>query len=199
MPTKLLLIRHGETTWNKNKRYSGVSDVLLSKEGKRQAEKLHKRLKCATIDKIYSSDRKRAIQTAKIVFKDKDFEKIYDLREIHFGIFEGLTYSQVMKKYPVVYKQWLKDPYSIKIPKGESLFEFKKRIISAIKKVIASNKNKTVAIVCHGGAISVILNHILKTKEFWQKIPKSASLSIIEHNKRKIEIKLFNDITHLGV
>lgn len=197
MPTKLLLIRHGQTHWNAIKRYSGFSDVLLDKIGKLQAKKLHKRLKHVRVDKIYASDRRRAIQTAKIVFKDKEFKKICGLREIHFGIFEGLTYAQVMNKYPVVYKQWLKDPYSINIPKGESLLKFKKRIISVVKKIILKNKNKTVALVCHGGAISVILNHILKTRNFWQKIPKSASLSIVEHAGKKIKIRLFNDIKHL--
>lgn len=196
--TRLLLIRHGQTDWNLKKRYSGNLNVDLNQEGRKQAEKLHKRLKEEKIYKIYASDRKRAIQTAAIIFKGREAKKVAGLREVHFGIFEGLTYKELMKRHPVVYKQWLKDPYSIKIPKAETLKEFKSRIVRAIKKIVALNKNKTVAVVCHGGAISIFINHVLKSKDFWKQIPHSASISIVEYKAQKAKIKLFDDITHLS-
>ncbi len=197
MPTKILLIRHGQTEWNLRKRYCGSADLGLNACGKKEAEKLRKRLKDKPVHKIYSSDRIRAIETARIVFKRAGLEKIPGLSEMHFGIFEGLTYDEIMRKYPVIYKRWLRDPYGITIPKGEGLREFKKRVVSAFKKIIALNANKTVAVVCHGGAISIFLNHILKSKDFWKQIPKSASLSIVEYNNSKPKIRLFNDIAHL--
>ena len=110
----------------------------------------------------------------------RSIEKIPDLREMHFGIFEGLIYRQIMKRYPLVYKKWLKDPYDTAIPEGEELREFKKRIVMAFKEIIALNKNKTVAVVAHGGVISAFLNHILKSKNFWDHLPNSSSLSIVE-------------------
>ena len=198
MPTKFILIRHGQTDWNLNKRYSGYLDVSLNQNGKAQAKRLHHRLKTSQIDKIYSSDRIRAIQTAKIVFKNREIEKIADLREVHFGVFEGLTYQEIIKKHPIAYKKWLKNPYSIKIPKGEHLTDFKKRIVKAFRKIAILNKNKTVAIVSHGGVISIFVNHLLKSKKFWQQVPSSASLSIVEYNKGKAKIKLFNDFSHLN-
>lgn len=197
MTTKLLLIRHGETVWNRNKRYSGYIDIDLSRKGRAQAKKLQQRLKGEQVDKIYSSDRKRAIQTAKIIFKNFPIEKIGDLREVHFGIFEGLTYDEILKRHPVAYRNWLKDPFKTAIPKGENLKDFKKRIIKAVKKIISLNKGKTVAVVCHGGSISILMNHLLKSKKFWHKIPKSASLSIVEYKNGKTRIKLFNDTSHL--
>jgi alpha-ribazole phosphatase len=179
--TKLLLIRHGETDYNLKKRYSGFTDVGLNKTGRQQARELYKKLKKQNIHKVYSSDKRRAIETVKILFKNKEIEKNPDLREIHFGVFEGLTYDEILKKYPVVYKKWLKNPYTIAIPKGESLTALKKRAVRAIKKIASQNKDKTVAIVTHGGVISVFINYLLKTKDFWNKIPKSASLTVIEY------------------
>lgn len=197
MATKLILIRHGETDWNLRRRYSGFVDIGLNEKGKIQAKKLYERLKEEDIHRVYASDQKRAIQTAKIVFKGVEIEKIPDLREVHFGVFESLTYKEIMKKHSIVYKKWLKDPFSITIPKGEDLRDFKKRIIKSLKNIISLNKNKTVAVVSHGGAISVFINNILKSKEFWKQIPNSASLSIIEYKNNKARIRLFNDITHL--
>lgn len=196
--TRIILIRHGETEFNFNKRYCGFLNVPLSQRGKKQAQCLYKRLKKIKIHKIYSSDRIRAIQTAEIVFKKTRIEKNPGLREIHFGCFEGLTYEEIMQKYPVVYKKWLKDPFSVKIPKGEHLRDFKKRITGTLNKIISGNPNKTIALVCHGGVISILITSILKTKKFWEQIPHSASMSIIEYKNDSGRIRLLNDIAHLG-
>lgn len=192
MAVKLIIIRHAETRWNHNKRYCGLNDISLSGVGIEQARELRKRLKEDAIYKVYSSDMKRAIQTAKILFGQIDIEKTRDLREMHFGIFEGLTYKEIMKKYPIIYKKWLDNPYIINIPNGENLTAFKKRVVGAFKKISALNKNKTIAVVSHGGAISIFINTILKTNNFWAYIPKPASFSIIEYRNGKPDIKVFN-------
>lgn len=198
MPTKLILIRHGETDWNLKRRYCGFLDIDINARGRKQAAQLCKRLKEEKIHKVYSSDRKRALQTAKIIFKKIKIERIPGLREMHFGIFEGLTYEQIMKKYPLVYRKWLKHPYSLIIPQGEGLPGFKRRVVAALTKVVRLNKNKTIAVVAHGGVISAFLNHILKSKDFWGHIPKSTGLSVIEYRKAKPKIKLLNDTRHLS-
>ena len=198
MATKLILIRHGVTGWNLEKRYCGFKDIILSKQGKKQAEKLRQRLNREKIHKIYSSDKKRAIQTAKITFKGMKVERVADLREMHFGCFEGLTHREIIKKHSRIYKKWLDDPFSIAIPKGEKLSAFKKRVVSTFKKIISSNRNKTIAVVCHGGSISIFMTSILKTKDFWKNIPASGSLSIIEYKNGKPKIRIFNDASHLS-
>lgn len=197
MSTKLFLIRHGQTDYNRKKRYSGSTDVPLNDLGRRQIRKLKKRLRGKAFHKIYVSDRKRAIESARMIFTDKKAEKVPELREIHFGVFEGLTYDQIMKKYPAVYKRWLKDPFSVKIPKAEKLADFRKRVIRALNKIIAKHKHETVAIVCHGGPISIFVNHILKEKNFWKYIPRSASLSVIEHKDGRAKIRALSDTRHL--
>ncbi len=197
MITKLILIRHGQTEWNLKKRYCGFIDLELNKNGRMQAGKLHKKMRRQSIHKVYASDRKRAVQTAGIVFKKQRIEMMPDLREIHFGVFEGLNHDEILEKYPDIYKKWLKDPYNVTIPKGESLAKFKKRVVSAIKKIVKENSGKTVAVVCHGGAISIFINHLLKSKDFWMQIPKSTAMSIVEFEKNKARIKVFNDVSHL--
>lgn len=197
MPTRLILIRHGTTGWNLKKRYLSFTDIGLNHKGKDEAKRLSERLKREEIHKVYTSDRKRSIQTAEIIFKRVEVEKTPDLREMHFGCFEGLTYKDIMKRHPVIYKKWLKDPFSVTIPEGEGLGNFKKRVLKAFKSIISLNKEKTVAVVCHGGPISIFLNHVLKSKNFWKHIPASASLSIVEFKNGRAKIKLINDTAHL--
>jgi broad specificity phosphatase PhoE len=169
----------------------------MNAKGRRQIGKLKIRLQGESFHKIYVSDRKRAIDSARIIFKKGIAEKVPELREIHFGVFEGLTYDQIMKKYPVVYKRWLKDPFSVTIPKGEKLADFRKRVVKALNKIIVKHKHETVAIVCHGGPISIYVNHILKEKNFWKYIPRSASLSVIEHKNGIAKIRSLSDTKHL--
>jgi len=193
MVTRIILIRHGATNFNLQKRYSGFIDVSLNQLGKKQARNLCRALEGENIDRVYCSDRKRAIQTARIVFKGRQIKKVRDLREIHFGVFEGLKHCQLLKKHPKAYRQWLDNPFKAKIPKGEDLRGFKKRVLAGLNKIISENHGKTVAVVSHGGAISMIINSILKFENFWQAIPSSASLSIIEYRNNKPEVRIFNN------
>jgi len=197
MQTKLILIRHGITTWNKQRRYCGYKDVCLSNMGEKQTAKLHKRLKSVNFDRVYSSDRKRAIQTAKIIFNGTRITRVKDLRELNFGVFEGLNYREIMKKYPSVYKRWMRNPFRNGIPKAECLHSFKKRINTAIKRIVRLNQGKTVAVVCHGGTIGMFITDILKKKSFWRYVPDAASISIVEYKNDKPKIKLFNCTEHL--
>lgn len=197
MATKLILIRHGQTDWNLEKRYCGFMDIDLNGQGKAQAFCVHKRLKGVKVDKVYTSDRLRAIHTADIIFEGRRYEKIPDLREIHFGIFEGLTYDAIMEKYSGLYTRWMSDPYSVTIPEGENLDDFKRRVVSAFQKIVSSQEGRTIAVVCHGGVISIFITEILKTRDFWKQIPGSASMSIVEYAGAAPVISLLNDTAHL--
>jgi len=195
--TRLVLIRHGLTRWNKSGRYCGWKDVALSKEGKAQAKRLRKLLKDARFDKIYSSDRKRALQTARIIFKKAKIVKAPLLKEINFGAIEGLRHKEILKKYPVVYRSWIKDPYKICLPSAESMNAFKKRVELGIKKIVRLNPGKELAIVCHGGVISILISSILKKRDFWKYVPKGASLTVVEYKNGLPKIKKFNETKHL--
>ena len=186
MTTKLILIRHGITAWNKQGRYCGYKDVGLSSEGKAQIVKLHKSLSKISFDRIYCSDRKRALQTARIIFKKAKIARVSALREINFGVLEGLKHDEIMEKYPEVYKGWLADPYKGRIPRAEPMQVFKKRVGGAIKKIIRSNRGKTIAVVCHGGVIAIFVSNILKSRDFWSHVPSPASITIVEYKSNQV-------------
>ncbi|MCX5714717.1 MAG: histidine phosphatase family protein [Candidatus Omnitrophica bacterium] len=198
MSTQLILIRHGATAWNMEKRYCGWTDVGLSKEGKIQVRLLAKRLKKEKVDNVYSSDRIRALSTATLCFKQIKITKVPDLREMNFGVFEGLSYNQILaSSYADIYKKWLSDPFSASIPKGEEALNFKRRVLKVLRGIVVSGRNKTIAIVAHGGVISMFVNSILKEKDFWKHIPGSASITFVEYKNNKPKLQLFNDIRHL--
>ncbi len=194
MTTRLILIRHGSTSWNLKGRYCGFRDIGLSAQGRQEARDTHNALKKAKVDRVYTSDRKRAVETCKIIFNGMSAQRSPALREIHFGVFEGLTYSEVMQKYSRVYARWLKDPFGVRIPRGEKMADFRKRVVNAFRDILSLNRNKTVAVVCHGGTISIFLNSIFKTKEFWKRIPKPASSTTVSFKNDRPKMERFSKI-----
>ncbi|MEK6563888.1 MAG: histidine phosphatase family protein [Candidatus Omnitrophota bacterium] len=198
MGTKIFLIRHGQTEGNARKQYCGFLDMELNAQGCLQVEKLGRRLEKETIHRIYASDRKRAIQSARIIFKGRRINKVSELKEINFGIFEGKSHQEIRESNADIYEKWLSDPYNTLVPESESLMDFQGRVTRALEKIVLANSNKTTAVVCHGGTISIILSRINGSKNFWELIPGSASLNVIEYINNKARITLFNDISHLN-
>jgi broad specificity phosphatase PhoE len=197
--TRLILIRHGVTRWNKERRYCGHKDIELSNEGKSQVKLLSNRLNTVRFDKVYCSNSKRAMQTARILFKQTRIIPNQALREINFGVLEGLKHEEIMKKHADTYKKWLKDSFKNNIPKAEPMNVFKRRVEGVLGKIIRSNSGKTIAVVCHGGVIGIFVNGILKKRNFWRCVPSPASITIVEYGREKPELKTFNDIEHLKV
>ena len=196
---KLILIRHGVTKWNREKRYCGSKDIGLSDEGRSQVKLLSGRLNADGFDRIYCSDRKRATQTARILFKKAQIISKRGLREIDFGALEGLRHEEIIVKYSSAYEKWLKDPFANNIPRAEPMNGFKKRVEGALSKIVRSNSGNAVAVVCHGGVIGIFLNGILKNNNFWRCVPLPASVTVIEHKNGKLRLKKFNDTAHLKV
>ena len=120
-----------------------------------------------------------------------------DLREISFGIFEGLVYRDILQRHSKLYSRWIKSPFRVKIPGGESGKDFKSRILKAFKKIVSSNKGRTIAIVTHGGPINMILTGILKVARAKDFVPGHVSVSIVELENRKIRVISLNDMEHL--
>jgi len=191
---RLILIRHGLTDDNLKKRYCGIRDVGLNKIGQEKLEEIKAKIRYLKVDIVLSSDLKRSLQTAKLIFGNRTCKiiKNQNLREINFGKWEGCTYNQILKRYPCVYKSWLENPFSVDIPFGEKLPHFIHRIKNQLNKILSLNIDKTVALVTHAGVIRVILNTLLKIKkrDFLRfKIAPSA-IYIIEY-KAHIKPKIY--------
>lgn len=179
---KLILVRHGETIWNIQNRFQGITDTTLSKNGLQQAKLLAKRLSSERIDLIYSSKLKRTVKTAEIIkssHKNAKLIKEKNLNEISWGLWEGLTKSEVKIKYPKMYKEREKDKFNFKVSKGESLRILKIRLKNFLSKFSRNCRNKTVLIVGHLNINRVILGILLKLSD--KKLPsiKFANYSII--------------------
>jgi len=199
--TKVILIRHGQTDWNCQKRYCSFTDVDLNQKGRAQVRQLSKQLSNEKVDKVYSSDMKRALQSARIIFKDTPLEEVAALREINFGMFEGLRYQEIMERYGGIYRKWLDNPFGVAIPRGESLSSFVKRVRKALRRILSrNNNNRTVVIVAHGGPIRVVLCDVLglDVRKIWQIEPKLASISVIEFAKGKNKSHLLNEAAYLN-
>ena len=159
MKTTLLLIRHGETEWNKLGKFQGCIDIELSTNGINQAGKLRSKIN-GEFDLIYSSPLKRAYETAKIIARDTDKEVkvLEDIREINFGEWEGLTIKEISEKYPEIFKVWITDKIEAPFVGGDvSIKNAVNRALKCIMEIIEKNKGKKIIIVAHGGIIKASL------------------------------------------
>jgi broad specificity phosphatase PhoE len=198
MPKRVILIRHGRTGWNAEKRYMGSTDIDLDDVGILQAGKTGKRLAAENIDSIYASDSRRAFNFAAIVFQRRPAIKMSALREMDFGVIEGMTHEEIMERYPRAYEEWLKDIHSAVIPEGESMRSFKIRVMEAFGKIVSSNRGRSLAIVTHAGPIRVIMNDITRSANFWDVMPDPASVSVIEFVDNVPRVVSINDTAHLS-
>jgi len=127
---RIYLVRHGETEWNKIRRFQGRSNLSLNHEGKKQARALALALKNTSLMAIYSSPLVRALQTARLI---KDFHPSAPILEengfieMHLGEFDGMKVKDWAKQYPDTRKAWNENPASVKMPGGESLREVRDR------------------------------------------------------------------------
>lgn len=203
---KFLVIRHGETQSNVERRFSGHQDVDLTERGIWQAQQLSDRLKDEQIDVAYSSDLKRAINTAKIILRERDIPLTVEpgFREINFGIWEGLKLEEyTLKNSGGNSPGWWNQPDS-PLSGGESVFDLRKRVKASLDKVIAENyeedKDKTIIIVCHGGVTRMIVALALdiSVKKIWHIRQQSTALNIIKYDRNSgFYVGSVNDVAHI--
>jgi broad specificity phosphatase PhoE len=162
--TRLLLIRHGETPWNRDRRWQGHADVPLSAEGLAQAVRLADHLKTqgAAIGVVYSSDLQRAHETARKLAEALATELIVDplWREIEVGRWTGLSADEIKERFA---EEWKRIAAGEDLPRGggETFAAFSLRIVEALDRVRRRHAGETVAVVTHGGVIRAALLHAL--------------------------------------
>lgn len=196
------LIRHGETSWNKDNRIQGWTDISLSELGLKQAFVLAQALKDIPIHYVYSSDLMRAHQTAQAYESMTGKKAIKDalLREIHFGQWEGKTWQEIIDENKDAYGSGLYDNPDSRTHLGESMNMFKKRAASHFRSIIERHPFDHVALFTHGGNIRMIILEILNQDiDFKNHIQiDNASITVIDKNHEgKLVIVSINDTTHL--
>ena len=202
---EIYFVRHGQTIWNVEKRFQGLSDSPLTELGITQAKLLGEKLKDIKFDKFYSTSLKRAYDTANYIKgnRKQKVEIFDDFVEISMGDMEGIKQEDFKKLYPEQVKNFFfnqleYDPSSFG---GESFLEVRERVIRGLNKFIELNKNyERVLVVSHGATLKTLL-HYISGKDIStlsdEAIPKNTSYTIVKYQNGKFEITDFSNTSHL--
>ena len=200
--TEIIIIRHGETEWNKTGRFQGHSDVPLSAEGRAQAAALGKNLVVDHVDAIYASDLTRAMETAAPLAQRFGLEVISDplLRELNFGSWEGRNFNDVNAENPDAMKTFYNDPERVNIPDSEPFPEFQQRVAGRVREIVAQERGKRIVIVSHGASIRILFADILSMpiRSIWHVSQLNTAVNKIRFEDDGFAVvTLMNDTSHL--
>lgn len=207
--TDILLIRHGETDWNVDKRLQGHIDIPLNAEGRRQATALGRVLENEPLDAIYASDLQRARDTAEAVavVQGKTVHIDEALRERCYGGFEGLQHHDIEQRYPQDYAAWKARELDARYPAGEriaeTMREFSERAVGVVSRLIGRSRDqqhRKIAIVTHGGVLECIYRWSRQTG-FAQARDFdifNASINRLQWDGERLHIAQWADVAHLS-
>ena len=202
--TTLILVRHGESTANRQRIFAGHYDAELQDRGLEQAKKTAEYLvKNYKIDKVYASDLKRAYATGKCTADLAGVEIVpdEDLREIRAGKWDGMKFDDIVTTYPDDYGIWMNDIGKARATDGESVAELCKRVMKKLTEIAMENDDKTVVVATHATPIRVIQSTIQTGGlDEMKNIPwvSNASVSVLEYDNGKWKFKLISEDKHLG-
>jgi broad specificity phosphatase PhoE len=182
--TCLVFIRHGETDWNLEGRWQGQADVPLNQRGWQQAIRLADSLANDSISVIYSSDLRRAMDTATLLAQKSDTPVIADarLREIHQGEWQGLLVTEIEARYKEVFQKRKEKPMFVAPPGGETVQQVCDRALSVVQEIVQDHTGQNVAVVSHGFTIAVILVQLQNKPidRVWEMVPKNGEVIRVE-------------------
>ena len=205
--SRIFLVRHGETNWNKEGRFQGQIDIPLNENGKNQARKTFEYLKNISLNKAFSSSMHRPYETAQIILqnkKDLKIEKIDSLVEISHGLWEGKLESEIREEWPILLKNWHDKPEEVIMPEGESIKDVSERSVEAFKNICSSQKdNDLTLVVAHDAVNKTLICNILgiNYSNIWMIKQGNGGITVIDlfkdPSKRPV-ISALNITTHLG-
>ena len=157
----LILVRHGETDWNRDGRWQGHADAPLNDRGRAQARTLADELAGENVAAVYSSDLSRARETAAIIAQPLERDVFVDarLREVHVGRWSGLTLPEIEGRYPDEVARWRAGAPDHAFGDGETYAAMGERVVAAVEEIAARHAGEQVVVVLHGGPIRSVLAH----------------------------------------
>ena len=203
--TRVVLIRHGQTEWNKFGKYQGQSDVALSEEGLEQAICLADNFPLERLDAVYASDLKRAMVTAETVAERFGLQVRPEeaFREISFGDWEGLTYEEIVSGWPEAMKNFLLHPDIMEIPHGETFPRVRERAMKRLGEVVAEHEphNHTIGIFAHGAVLRTMLTAIMQMplSQVWTLSQYNTAVNIVRFDEGRPTVELINSTAHLAM
>jgi broad specificity phosphatase PhoE len=200
---RLIIVRHGESEWNRIHRYQGQLDAPLSDLGLRQAEALATRLKGEQIDEMYSSPLQRAALTAKAIaayHPDVPFTFAEELLEIHHGEWQGKFADEIVASYADGLREWREHPTRSQMPGGESFSNVLKRTLDFREAIYERHRDETVLISTHDVVVKILVADALgmnmdRINRIWVT---NASISVIEYGSDLPYLVSLSEACHLG-
>ena len=199
--TRFILIRHGQTRWNRLERFRGRVDIDLDRTGLRQAQAAAKRVAGWEVKAIYSSPLKRAMRTAGIIAQRLGLpvQPLEGVNDMDFGAWQGLPVSEARERYPELFELWRFSPQRLQLPGGETLEDVRRRVVATIDELAARHEDQIIAVVSHRVVCKVLLCHLLGLDDshFWQIAQDATAINIFEVWHGRPVVRLVNDTCHL--
>ena len=203
--TELILLRHGETEWNRELRFQGQVDVPLNATGHAQAQRLAQRLAGEPIDHLVSSDLSRARQTADPFARQVQASRGIGLdvdaalREQAFGRIDGMRVEDIKRDHADVWAGWTQFQSDYVVPDGESTRQFHTRVMAALWQMVASHPGRTLAVVTHGGVLDMVFRTArgLGLEGPRQSAIPNAGISRVRMQDGVVELLQWADTAHL--
>lgn len=199
--TQIILVRHGQTPWNKDKIFRGTFDIPHNEVGQEEARLAGEWLKAETIHAAYCSPLSRARDTAEAIashhgLKVEDLPGIIDL---NYGDWQGLPLKEVKVKYADLYRQWETAPHTVRFPNGETLEEVRRRAWGAVEKVVRRHPGQTVVLAAHRVVNKVLIACFigLDNSHFWRIGQDTTAINRFQKLGDTWHFLLINDTCHL--
>ncbi|MFO7622891.1 MAG: histidine phosphatase family protein [Anaerolineales bacterium] len=202
MQTTVILVRHGQTEWNRVERFRGRADVPLNQTGLDQAAATGRRIAKGWQPAVfYSSPLSRAICTAEAAARHFDLPVIVDegLADIDYGLWQGLTPDEARQKWPEDVAAWYDAPQLAHIPGGESLEQLRKRAMFAVAELVSKHPEETIVLVGHTVINRIILLGLLGlgNERFWHIRQDTCAINVFEASQGDYVLVSLNDTCHL--
>jgi broad specificity phosphatase PhoE len=200
--TRVTLVRHGRTEWNRVERFRGRADLPLDETGMAQARATARRLAAGPPPQaVYSSPLSRARQTAEAIAAAFGLPvRVQEaLADIDYGQWQGLTPAQVKERWPGLYEEWLQAPQRARIPGGESLRRLRRRAMAGVTELCRRHDGGAVVLVAHTVVNRIILLGILGlgNERFWRLHQDPCALNVFEWEAGRFTLVSLNDTCHL--
>lgn len=198
--TKIYIVRHGETQWNKEEVFRGRKDMPLNESGRQQAEMVGCYFSNRSVNRIISSPMERARQTVETIRSATGLEirTMDEFTDMCFGIWEGLTLQEVEKDFPADFSLWKRSPEKLQIAEGETLDMVRDRVTKGLINIDFLHED-TVVIVTHRVICKIIVLHALGigNEHFWDIKFDPGSITLLEYNNDRHTLLFSNDTCHL--
>jgi len=202
MAFRLIVLRHGETDWNREGRYQGCIDTPLSARGRAQAAAAAHALSRSSLGAVYASPLARARETAEAIARPHGLavRPREALNEICHGAWEGLTVEEVQAAFPDLYLLWRESPEAVTMPDGEGLAQVEERVSGEIGRLQALHATETICLVSHDVPVRLLILGALglPRERLWSVGLAATGLTEIEYGPEWARLCRLNGVGHLG-